>query len=225
MVPPRMPAAAFFDLDGTLLTVNSAGLWIRRERRLGRLRRRDLARAAVLLGGYWLGVLDMERALSLGLASLRGLREDDVRADTRAWWEADVRPHVAPGARAVLEAHRARGERLVLLTSSSLYAAEMAQADFGLDAVLCQRYAVVDGRFTGEALRPLCFGAGKVEVAEAWARANGVDLAASSFYTDSSTDVPMLARVAHAYAVSPDPRLRFVARRRGWPTLDWRKGG
>ncbi len=214
-------AAAFFDLDGTLLTVNSARLWIRRERRLGRISLRQVAHAAVRIGAYGLGVLDMESALRAALATLRGVPEEEVRAETQAWWREEVRPFVAPGGRAALDEHRRRGDRLVLLTSSSRYAAEMAMQDFGLDAVLYQEYEVVDGRFTGEPVRPICYAAGKVEVAERWARAHGVDLGASSFYTDSATDVPMLERVGHPYAVAPDLRLRLVARARSWPILDW----
>ena len=215
-------AAAFFDLDGTLLIVNSARLWIRRERRLGRISLRQVAHAALRIGAYGLGVLDMESALRAALATLRGVPEEEVRAETQAWWREEVRPFVAPGGRAALEAHRRRGDRLVLLTSSSRYAAEMAMEDFGLDAVLYQRYEVVDGRFTGEPLRPICYAAGKVQVAEDWARAHDVDLARSSFYSDSSTDLPMLERVGHPYAVQPDLRLRLVARVRAWPILDWR---
>ncbi len=213
--------AAFFDLDGTLLRVNSANLWIRRERRLGRVRFGQLLHASVLLLGYRLGVLDMERALRAALGTLRGVDEDHVRSETKKWWIEEVRPHVALAAKEVIAKHRAEGDRLVLLTSSSIYASEMALADFGLDAVLCQRYEVRDRRFTGEPIRPICYGPGKVEVARAWAAENGVDLRKSSFYSDSSTDVPMLESVGRPYVVNPDPRLRFVAKRRGWPILQW----
>ena len=217
-----MRAAAFFDLDGTLLTVNSATLWIKRQRRLGLIRKRDAARASLYLGAYWLGFLDIESALVAALATLRDTSEESVRGETQTWWREEVRPYIAPGAREVLARHRLRGDQLVLLTSSSLYASEMAREEFGLDAVLCQRYEVKAGRFTGQPIRPICYGAGKVAVAEAWAKERGVDLAQSSFYSDSSTDVPMLERVGSAFAVHPDPRLRFIARARGWPRLDWR---
>ena len=217
-----MRTAAFFDLDGTLLTVNSANLWVRRERRLGRLRLGQLAQATLMLAGYRLGFLDMEGALRAALSTLRDVGEDDIRRQTREWWRDEVRPFIARGAKEVLAGHRARGDALVLLTSSSLYASEMAHADFGLDAVLCQRYEVREGRFTGEPLRPICYGAGKVEVAESWARDNGVDLSASAFYSDSLTDLPMLERVGHPFVVNPDPRLRRAARSRGWTILDWR---
>jgi HAD superfamily hydrolase (TIGR01490 family) len=217
-----MGAAAFFDLDGTLLTVNSATLWLRRERRRRRITPWQVARAALMIASYRVGILDMERALRSGLRPLRGLREEQIRAETRTWWLEDVRPFVAPGARLVLEAHRRAGDRLVLLTSSSRYASEMALEEFGLDDALFQVYEVHEGCFTGEPVPPICYAEGKVEVAERWARDAGVDLAASSFYSDSSTDVPMLERVGHPFAVHPDPRLRVLAKARGWPILDWR---
>lgn len=216
-----MGAAAFFDLDGTLLTVNSARLWLSRERRLGHVSTWQLARAALMLVSYRLGILDMESALRASLTTLRGVSEEHIRAETRAWWREDVRAFIAPGARATLERHRDRGDKLVLLTSSSRYAAEMAREEFGLDDALFQRYELRDGCFTGEPLPPICFGAGKVHVAEAWAREHGIDLRESSFYTDSSTDLPMLERVGHAFAVQPDPRLRIAASARSWPILDW----
>jgi HAD superfamily hydrolase (TIGR01490 family) len=217
-----MSTAAFFDLDGTLLTVNSANLWIKRELRLGRIKYWQFLRAAMWLFGYRLGFLDMDRALTAALAQLVGVDEESIRAETQKWWREEVRPHIAPGARAVLEMHRKRGDKLVLLTSSSRYASEMAREEFGLDHVLFQGYEVREGRFTGAPLRPLCYGPGKVAIAEAWAREAGIDLAKSSFYSDSSTDIPMLERVGSPYAVLPDPRLRRVAQKRGWPLLDWR---
>jgi HAD superfamily hydrolase (TIGR01490 family) len=217
-----MPGAAFFDLDGTLLIVNSARLWLRRERRMGRITSWQVARATLRLGAYRLGVLDMEDTLRAALVPYRGMTEEALRAETQAWWREDVRPFVARGARPVLERHRRSGNQLVLLTSSSRYAAEMAREEFGLDDVLFQLYEIRDGRLTGEPLRPICYGPGKVEVAEAWARERGVDLGRSSFYSDSSTDLPMLERVGRPFAVQPDPRLRVIARARGWPILDWR---
>jgi HAD superfamily hydrolase (TIGR01490 family) len=214
--------AAFFDLDGTLLTVNSARLWLRRERRIGRIDGWQVARAALRLGAYRVGILDMAEALRAALATYAGMEEDGLRAETRVWWREEVRPFVAPGAREVLERHRRSGDRLVLLTSSSRYASEMAREEFGLDDALFQGYEVRAGRLTGAPLMPICYGPGKVTVAEEWARRTGVDLAASSFYSDSSTDLPMLERVGRPFAVHPDPRLRFLAARRGWPILDWR---
>ena len=78
---------------------------------------------------------------------------------------------------------------------------------------------VRDGLFTGEAVRPLCYGAGKVHWVRELAERHGVDLASSYFYTDSVTDLPVLEPVGHPRIVNPDVPLRRVARRRGWPIL------
>jgi HAD superfamily hydrolase (TIGR01490 family) len=218
-----MRGAAFFDLDGTLLTVNSVGLWLRRERRAGRLRRRDLARAALYFVGYRFSAIDMDHVVRQALGHIRGVPEAQLRDDMHAWWRDEVRPFIAPGSHAVIDAHRGRGEPVVLLTSSSPYAGEMALADFRLDAALTTRFEVVDGHFTGEPLVPICYGEGKVAHAQAWAQLHGIDLASSAFYTDSLTDLPMLERVGRPHVVNPDPRLKLEAWRRGWPVSDWRK--
>lgn len=218
-----MRRAAFFDLDGTLLTANSAALWLRRERRLGRLRKRDMAIAALYLSAYKFSLVDMERAIGQAVATLRGQSETELRDAMTDFYREELSSLAAPGARAAIERHRERGDALVVLTSSALYLAEAAREQFGLDDVLCTRWEVSDGALTGELHPPACYGAGKVLHAEAYAREHGIDLASSAFYTDSLTDLPMLLRVGEPVAVNPDPRLRFVARRKGWPVVDWRR--
>lgn len=214
-------AAAFFDLDGTLITANSARLYVGRERRLGRLSRGDVARALVFLGFYRLGIADIEAALAGALKTLQGRLEDEVRADTERWWSDEVARFEAPGARAAIERHRAAGDRVVLLTSSSPYAAEAARRQFGLEHSICTTYGVSEGRFTGRVEGPICFGPGKVTMAAAWAASQGLSLADAAFYSDSATDRPMLAAVGRPVVVNPDPPLRVIARWRGWPVADW----
>lgn len=214
--------AAFFDLDKTLLTVNSGRLWMLREWRLGRLERRQVARGFVYLGLYHFGLAPIDRAMGEAAATIAGVAEETVARWTREWFADELAQHVAPGARAFLDAHRALGHPLVLLTSSSPYVAAEAERLLGLDGWISTVFEVAaDGRFTGRVAPPVCFGGGKIVRAEAYAREHGVDLDASAFYTDSTTDLPMLERVGHPYAVAPDPRLRRQARRRGWPILDW----
>ena len=218
-----MRAAAFFDLDRTLLTVNSAALWIRRERRLGRVTLGQLTRAALYMASYKLGVLEIDKAMDEAAATIRGESNASLRHRTEAWWAEEVAQHAAPGAQAVLNYHRAAGRPLVLLTSSTPWAGDCAQRQFGLDHVLCTRFEMEDERATGRVLRPVCYGEGKVAAAEAFAADHGINLSASAFYTDSYTDLPMLLRVARPFVVHPDFRLAREARRRDWPVLDWRR--
>lgn len=216
-----MRPAAFLDLDGTLLGVNSGRLWVQFERRLGRISRRTYAEAMLYLVAYHLNRIDMDRVMRKALSSYRGESEAGVREKTRRWYLDEVAPRVAKGAASVLAQHRGQGHDLVLLTSSSVYESEIACEHMGLDGFICTRYEVAAGAFTGEPVLPVCYGAGKVELAERYARAHAIDLERSYFYSDSGSDLPMLERVAHPRVVNPDPTLRRAALARGWPVLDW----
>jgi phosphoserine phosphatase len=77
--------------------------------------------------------------------------------------------------------------------------------------------------FTGRLIGPACVGAGKIHWAEELVTRHALDLKQSFFYTDSYTDIPMLERVGNGVVVNPDPRLRYAAKRRGWPVQDWSK--
>ena len=217
-----MAVAALFDIDGTLIARNSAPLYMQHLRRSGQARRRDVARTIYYVCRYKLGLLDLERALAVSMAWIRGRIEAVVRADTRDWYANVIRPYVFPAMAATVEAHRHAGHVPVILTSATRYLAEPLAADLGITDVLVTQLVVADGRFTGEAVLPVCYGTGKTYWAERFAAARGIDLGRSYFYTDSITDLPVLERVGEPRVVNPDPRLRREAGRRGWPVLQLR---
>lgn len=214
-----MAVAALFDIDGTLLARNTAPLYMNHLRRTGQARRRDLARTLYYLFWYKLGLLDVRSALEVSMAFVRGKDEDAMVADCVGWYCEAVRPYVFPGMAAQVAAHREAGHVLAILTSATRYLAEPLGADLGIEHHLVTQLVVRDGRFTGEVVQPVCYGRGKIYWAERFAAEHGVDLAASFFYTDSITDLPLLDRVGHPRVVHPDPRLRRLAQRRGWQVL------
>ncbi len=218
-----MRTAAFFDMDRTLLLVNSADRWVRWQVRNGEAPRSDLLRLTSWLAQYTLGVLDVEALADNVVRGYRGVSEAALREKVATWVRAEVLETLSMRARNELDARRARGDVCVLLTSATLYAAEPVARAVGIEHVLCSRLEVHDGELSGRHLRPLCYGRGKVAMAEQFARENDVDLARSSFFTDSISDVPMLERVGEPFAVNPDPRLLVAAKRRGWPVLWWRE--
>ncbi|MGC4121788.1 MAG: HAD family phosphatase [Myxococcales bacterium] len=215
-------AIAFFDLDLTVLARNSGTLWAKSELRTGHITRWQALKAFAWLTRYHFGFARLEDALLESISSLTGKLETEVRARTMAFYEAEVRQLIRPGAQAAIDRHRRAGDHLWLLTSSSNYLSEAVMEQLSLDGSLCNRFEVdASGRFTGRPAGALCYGPGKVEVAQAFAKEKGVPLAECAFYSDSTSDLPMLEVVGHPVAVNPDPRLRRIAVRRGWPVEDW----
>lgn len=208
--------AAFFDIDGTLVSVNTAPLYARYMRRHGRARRRDLVRTAYYLLQYRLNMLDIERAFERASDLIRGQDEAEIKGFCDQWYREVVRDYLVPQMLERVEEHRRAGHELALLSSSTNYLAEPLARDLGVEHLLVTRLEVVDGRFTGRAIVPVCYGRGKVHWARAFASERDVDLAQSFFYTDSVTDVPVLELVGHPRVVNPDRLLRREARRRGW---------
>ena len=219
---PHPARVAFFDLDKTLISRNSATLWIRFELAAGRVSRWQALHALTYVVRYSLGSVDMEGAIRRSVASIAGQPEAELRERALRFYDALVRPLYRPGAAAAIAAHRAAGDHLVLLTSSSNYVSELVCRDLGLDDYLCNRFEVdPGGRYTGRAIEPLCFGAGKVQIAARHAERCRLSLADAAFYTDSISDLPMLEAVGRPVAVHPDPRLRRAAKQRGWEIVEW----
>lgn len=217
--------AAFFDMDHTVLAVNSGTEWMRYLRRRGELSRLGMLRALGWAVRYRLGVLDMPTLSRRLVAPMRGQDEATLAALCHAWVEAEIRRAIVRRGLEVIARHRAGGERIVLLTSSTPYVSMPIARALEIDDVICSRLEVEEGRFTGRLVEPICYGGGKVTLAEAWAQREGIDLAASAFYTDSVADLPMLERVGRPVAVDPDPRLARIAGRRSWPIERWAAHG
>lgn len=214
--------AAFFDMDNTLLRVDTGMSWTRFLYRRGELPRSMIAKAIYWSTLYKLAVLDMETVFTRLCLELRGDSEDEMIAKCDIWYREHIAREVAPAARVAIEHHRRAGHPIVLATGSTCYAARPVARGLGIEHVLSSELEVdaATRTFTGKA-SALCFGHHKVTLAASWAETNGIDLRASYFYSDSYNDLPMLQRVGTAVAVNPDARLRRYARQRGWAVQQW----
>lgn len=213
-------SAAFFDMDHTVLRSDTGTSWMRFLRRRGELSRTGMARAVWWSVLYKAAVLDLEALATRLTADLAGESEADMIAKCEVWYRADVAPMVSPASRHAIEMHRRAGDLVVLATGATQFAAEAVAAGLDIQHTLCSRLEVVNGRFTGR-MATMCFGPHKVTVAERFAVEHGIDLARSTFYSDSYNDLPMLARVGTAVAVNPDVRLWRHARQLGWRIEQW----
>ena len=113
-------------------------------------------------------------------------------------------------------------ERLVSRFATR-YRGVLEEEVLGISSVICTRPEVVDGRFTGRIVEPICHGRGKLYWAQQFCAQEGIDLAKSYFYTDSIRDLPTLEAVGHPRPVNPDRPLLREARQRGWPVQRFRK--
>ncbi len=213
--------AALFDLDRTLVRTDTATLYTRYERRIGAATRADAVKVAWWLLQYGLGVLDAPKIVGKVLSKYAGMEEREMRRRSEEWYGEYVVPHIAEAGRRAVARHHARGDLVAIVTSATPYAADPLAAELGIEHVLCNRLEVQDGRFTGELVPPFCYGAGKVDCAEALAREQGFELGEAYFYSDSITDLPLLERVGTAVCVNPDLRLRRVALERGYRIERW----
>jgi HAD superfamily hydrolase (TIGR01490 family) len=172
---------------------------------------------------YHLSLIDLQHVAVRLAAQMKGKLELEFADRCRGWVEQEVLPLVVPGARGQIERHRAEGHILAILSTSPTYVTRPLAEALGIEEVISTQFEVENGEFTGRLVGPACVGQGKVHWAEDLVTRREVDLAASWFYTDSYTDLPMLERVGNRVVVNPDPRLRRTAKRRGWPVQDWQQ--
>ena len=218
-----MRTAAFFDIDHTLIAADSGILFVRYLIQRGLMRRRDLLGPAYYSVLYRLNRLDIDAVFRRYQGFVRGHAHDAMLALCDEWYAATVRPMIYPQMAATVAEHRRAGHLVAILSSATTYVAGPLSRELGIEHVLANRLLVADGKLTGEAVQPLCWGEGKTHWARRFAAEQQVDLGTSYFYSDSIADLPMLRLVGHPRAVNPDRLLRRHAQRLGWPVLAVRR--
>ncbi|MEM7588905.1 MAG: HAD-IB family hydrolase [Myxococcota bacterium] len=216
---------AFFDLDKTLLDINSARLWMRWQRKQQRVSFWQTLQATYWLTLYHLGFAGVESAVRQAVrCNFAGTSQKEILQQVKTFYTEELHNKYRPKAMQVLQQQRSLGRRLVLLTSALQELAELVMEDLHLDDCLCTRLQVdTKGNYTGQVVEPMCFGKGKLQLAQDFADKNQTTLKECVFYTDSVWDLPVLQQVGNPVVVNPDPNLRRKARRQGWPIEDWGK--
>src|SRR5918998_2743840 len=213
-----MAAAAFFDLDKTLIEGSSAIHFGRAAYKAGMVSRRQLASDVWanikfrLNGSTDEGTDELRERI---LSSIAGQRVKDL-----ARMGPDVLAGVLPLLyRDVLDeayAHQDAGRCVYIVTAASQELAEVLAHVLVLDGGIGMRSEVRDGVYTGKAAGPLTYREGKAEAIRELAAREGIDLAESYAYSDSESDLPMMRAVGYPVVVNPDAALEKIARREGW---------
>jgi putative phosphoserine phosphatase/1-acylglycerol-3-phosphate O-acyltransferase len=180
-----------------------------------------------LLGAlsFALGRTGFSGMMAATTAAYRGLAESVLRETGYEVFEKHLARQIYPESRAIVEAHRARGHTLAIVSSATPYQVEPVAEALEIPHVLCTRLEVEHGVFTGNVVKPTCWQEGKLHYAEELAAAEGIDLAESFFYTDSAEDLPLLEAVGRPRPLNPSARLAGIAHDRGWPIRHFRSRG
>ncbi|SFM23146.1 HAD-superfamily subfamily IB hydrolase, TIGR01490 [Ectothiorhodospira mobilis] len=215
---------ALFDLDNTLLAGDSDYEWGRFLVELGvvdpetyRQKNREF------FDQYRAGTLDIHAFCRFSFAPLAAHPLESLQDWRARFIDERIRPLLAPGARNLLQHHRARGDTLVIITATNRFVTEPIARLLEVEHLLATEPEFRDGSYTGELAGIPCFQHGKVQRLEHWLQAHPeLDLEDSWFYSDSHNDLPLLERVPHPVAVDPDEDLAATARARDWPRISLR---
>jgi HAD superfamily hydrolase (TIGR01490 family) len=211
---------AVFDLDRTLIPGSSLMALARELARRGLVPRTQLVRHAgrnVVFARRGLGNSAVDNVRTGALAALAGRATCEVVPVAHDVGR-QLAAHVYGGARRLLELHQAAGDFCVLLSASPQELVESVAHAVGAHRAVGTRVEVNGGRFTGRLDGAFCYGVGKLtrlhdELGE-------VDLGTAHAYSDSASDVPLLAACGRPVAVNPDRRLRAAARANSWPVIE-----
>ncbi len=218
--------AAFFDLDKTVIAKGSIPAFGRPFRRGGLVKRRVVLRALVGQLIYLHLGADEQRLARIREAMLtvtKGWQRDRVREIVRETLLEIVEPLIYKESLELMEAHHRVGDRVYLVSASPEEIVVPLAELLGADGAIASVGEVDDeGRYTGR-MAFYASGEGKAEAIRGLARRVGLELADSTAYSDSATDLPMLEAVGHPVAVNPDRSLAKVARERGWETRQFTK--
>lgn len=228
LVDPDRTAAAFFDVDNTMMRGASIYYFARGLASRKLFTMRDLAMFAWGQAAFRLrGTENAEHisgAKEAALAFVAGQKVEDLVRLSEEIYDEVMADRIWHGTRALALQHLDAGQQVWLVTATPVEVARIIAHRLGLTGALGTVAETKDGVYTGRLVGNLLHGPAKSEAVRALAQREGLDLARCSAYSDSFNDVPMLTTVGHPHAVNPDSDLRDHAKVNEWPIHDFRTG-
>jgi HAD superfamily hydrolase (TIGR01490 family) len=215
---------ALFDLDHTLLPLDSDYSWGEFTIRLGWVdpvafkQRND-----EFFAQYQAGQLDVHDYVRFATQAVRERSPQDAQAAHAQFMDEVIRPHIKPQALDLIAHHRQRGDAMVIVTATNEFVTRpIAQALGVSELIAIELERDAQGRYTGEIVGTPSFRDGKVTRVAQWLAERSLQWhqVHTTFYSDSTNDLPLLERVNEPVATNPGDSLRAVAQARGWRVLE-----
>ena len=218
------PRLALFDLDHTLLPLDSDYEWGEFTTRIGWTDPVEFGRRnAEFFAHYQAGTLDVHDYVRFATEAFCARGAQQAAEAHERFMREVITPAIRPQALELLRTHQQAGDQIIIVTATNEFVTRPIAAALGVQeliAVELERDA--QGWFTGEIRGTPSMRSGKVQRMQQWLDARGLQWSGveTFFYSDSWNDVPLLERVDHPVATNPDTRLRALAQERGWRILD-----
>lgn len=222
---PGPETCALFDFDGTVISGYSATAFLKDQIARGELSPADLIQLTQAATRFGIGSLGFSALMAVHAQYLAGRSESEYIANSERLFRRAIAKLVYPEARQLIDAHRAKGHSIAIISSATPYQVIPAAKDLGIDNVYATDLEVVDGYFTGSVVTPTCFGEGKVLAAEAFAEDHGGSVDRSFFYSDSTDDIALLETVGYPVVLNGSKQLRVIAAEKRWPSADFSSRG
>ena len=224
MTQPGERCLCLFDLDDTLLPLDSDHAWGEFVIRLGWVDEADFRRRNdAFFEQYKAGRLDVHAYIAFATEPLRARTLADAQAAHQRFMHEVIAPALRPAALALVREHQARGDRVALVTATNDFITAPIARAFGIDDLIAVRLERgAGGTITGRIDGTPSYREGKVVRVDEWLRGLGRvwgDFERTSVYSDSANDLPLLERATDAVATNPSPALEAIALSRGWRIL------
>ena len=220
-----MMKLALFDLDHTLLPIDSDFEWGQFLCRIGAVDAVEFARRnEAFFAQYQAGTLDPVEYLEFSLGTLASFPRDQLEAMQVQFMQEVITPAIRPSALALLQKHQDAGDLVAIVTATNHFVTKPIAEALGVEHLIAAMPETTeDGTITGKLLGTPTQGAGKVVHTRAWLEKLGKrleDFESSHFYSDSHNDIPLMSVVTHPVACNPNATLTSHAAAQGWPTIN-----
>ncbi|GED21284.1 HAD family hydrolase [Halomonas halmophila] len=214
---------AIFDLDKTLLAIDSDHAWGEFLLEQGAVDPVAYRQANDrFMADYEAGTLDMRAFLEVALKPLADNSPEQLAAWHQQFMASKIEPAILQRGEELVARHRSRGDTLLIITATNRFITQPIADRLGIDELIAVEPEMVDGHYTGRVTGIPSYQEGKVTRLMEWLEDRDDTLDGAWFYSDSHNDLPLLETVDHPVAVDPDPTLRDIATQRDWRIISLR---
>ena len=215
---------ALFDLDHTLIPIDSDQSWGRVTTEMGVTDAGEFLKTnEAFYQDYCREELDIAAYVRFTTQAARLMGPQKAQALRTRYMQEVIQPHILSQALDLVNAHRERGDHLMIVTATNEWVTRPIADCFGIeDLIAVELQTDATGWITGEIKGIPSLGEGKLKRVEQWLKAKGLHLSEldTTFYSDSINDLPLMKSVKHPVATNPDERLKALAIEKAWPILD-----